>query len=119
MFLLLSVVYIIAGNWQYASGVGADPREDRYFNVVKQSTVYDPDCEFIKTWCPELRGLPHEYIHNPLTITEDIRTSYGLENREVLPDPIVVLKHSEYKLPGKSSKQLKKAQSHGGVPGLR
>jgi len=24
------------GNWQYSAGVGSDPREDRYFNVVKQ-----------------------------------------------------------------------------------
>eukprot|EP00741_Cyanophora_paradoxa_P017607 tig00021012_g17007.t1 len=24
------------GNWQYVAGVGNDPREDRYFNVVKQ-----------------------------------------------------------------------------------
>jgi deoxyribodipyrimidine photo-lyase len=28
------------GNWQYASGVGPDPREDRYFNVIKQATIY-------------------------------------------------------------------------------
>lgn len=23
------------GNWTYAAGVGSDPREDRYFNVIK------------------------------------------------------------------------------------
>lgn len=24
------------GNWTYGSGVGNDPREDRYFNILKQ-----------------------------------------------------------------------------------
>ena len=24
------------GNWQYSAGVGSDPREDRYFNIIKQ-----------------------------------------------------------------------------------
>ena len=30
------------GNWTYVAGVGADPREDRYFYVVKQSKVCVP-----------------------------------------------------------------------------
>jgi deoxyribodipyrimidine photo-lyase len=24
------------GNWQYCAGVGSDPRDDRYFNIIKQ-----------------------------------------------------------------------------------
>lgn len=28
------------GNWLYVAGVGTDPREDRYFNVIKQATMY-------------------------------------------------------------------------------
>merc|ERR1711994_1166024 len=38
------------GNWNYAAGVGNDPREDRKFNVIKQSLDYDPDGDFIKIW---------------------------------------------------------------------
>ena len=43
-----------------ASGVGPDPREDRYFNVIKQATFYDPDCDFIRLWIPELSVLSNE-----------------------------------------------------------
>mgnify|MGYP003328912778 CR=1 FL=1 len=43
------------GNWNYAAGIGADPREDRYFNVYKQCLTYDPTCEFILFWIPELK----------------------------------------------------------------
>lgn len=28
------------GNWLYVAGVGTDPREDRYFNIVKQASMY-------------------------------------------------------------------------------
>jgi deoxyribodipyrimidine photo-lyase len=46
------------GNWTYAAGVGSDPREDRYFNVQKQTASYDPQHKFISLWCPELASLP-------------------------------------------------------------
>jgi deoxyribodipyrimidine photo-lyase len=42
------------GNWLYVAGVGTDPREDRYFNVIKQATMYDPKQEYVKHWLPEL-----------------------------------------------------------------
>lgn len=44
------------GNWQYVSGVGTDPREHRKFNMIKQAHDYDPNGEYIRTWCPELAG---------------------------------------------------------------
>lgn len=43
------------GNWQYVAGVGADPREDRYFNLAKQANNYDADGTFRKFWCPSKR----------------------------------------------------------------
>lgn len=43
------------GNWTYAAGVGSDPREDRYFNVPKQTRTYDPSFEFIYLWVEESR----------------------------------------------------------------
>lgn len=30
------------GNWRYIAGIGRDPRQDRYFNVLKQASHYDP-----------------------------------------------------------------------------
>ena len=43
------------GNWNYSAGVGSDPSENRYFNVYKQCLTYDPTCEFILFWIPELK----------------------------------------------------------------
>ncbi|MDO6706927.1 DASH family cryptochrome [Photobacterium sp. 1_MG-2023] len=38
------------GNWQYLAGVGADPRGWRYFDLQKQTDMYDPHREFIQRW---------------------------------------------------------------------
>lgn len=46
------------GNWNYAAGVGTDPRGYRFFHPVKQSEKYDPDGEYVRAWLPELRGAP-------------------------------------------------------------
>ncbi|RZM29137.1 MAG: DASH family cryptochrome [Pedobacter sp.] len=37
-------------NWAYIAGVGNDPRNNRYFNISKQSLTYDPDGTFQKLW---------------------------------------------------------------------
>ena len=46
------------GNWNYVAGVGSDPREDRYFNILTQAKNYDPNGDFVKLWCPELAETP-------------------------------------------------------------
>lgn len=66
------------GNWQYAAGVGTDPR-DRVFNVVKQAHDYDPEGAFVRRWVPELSALTGGRIHTPWR--EPISPDY--------PDPIV------------------------------
>jgi len=48
------------GNWTYAGGVGCDPREDRYFSIGKQASVYDPEGTFMRRWCPELKDVPFQ-----------------------------------------------------------
>jgi deoxyribodipyrimidine photo-lyase len=37
-------------NWNYIAGIGTDPREDRYFNIRKQSDMYDPDGKYVQLW---------------------------------------------------------------------
>lgn len=49
------------GNWLYISGFGNDPRSSRYFNMIKQAKDYDPGCEYVLSWCPELK----ECVKNP------------------------------------------------------
>jgi len=46
------------GNWRYIAGVGRDPRQDRYFNVLKQAGHYDPQGLYVAYWLPELEALP-------------------------------------------------------------
>jgi deoxyribodipyrimidine photo-lyase len=38
------------GNWTYIAGVGNDPRENRYFSIPKQASMYDPKGEYVRFW---------------------------------------------------------------------
>lgn len=38
------------GNWQYIAGVGKDPRGGRQFNIEEQTSLHDPEGEFIHKW---------------------------------------------------------------------
>ncbi len=38
------------GNWAYIAGVGNDPRENRFFNIEKQATVYDKNKAYRNLW---------------------------------------------------------------------
>lgn len=47
------------GNWQWISGGGADSQPYfRVFNPWSQAEEYDPKCEYIKKWVPELKDVP-------------------------------------------------------------
>lgn len=46
--------------------MGTDPR-DRSFNMLKQSMDYDPSGEYLRTWLPELAGVPDAHVHHPWT----------------------------------------------------
>lgn len=53
------------GNWNYVAGVGSDPRENRYFNILTQARRYDPEGNFIRYWLPELKELSESSIFAP------------------------------------------------------
>lgn len=53
------------GNWQWAASTGCDAQPYfRIFNPWAQGKKFDPDCEYIKKWIPELRSLSPQVIHN-------------------------------------------------------
>lgn len=62
-------VYSNWGNWNYNAGVGGDPRQDRFFNIILQAKKYDPQASFIKLWAPELADLQPEDIHDWHTLS--------------------------------------------------
>ena len=55
------------GNWTYAAGVGSDPREDRYFNIAKQTKNYDPEHKYIRHWVEEMKTATKGQLMNQLT----------------------------------------------------
>lgn len=65
------------GNWNYVAGVGSDPREDRYFNILTQARNYDPKGDFVRLWLPELAQVPVEKIHRPDLLTATERSELG------------------------------------------
>ena len=49
--------------WQWSTGNGADPQPYfRIFNPWTQAIKYDPDCEYIKHWLPELKDVDNKDI---------------------------------------------------------
>jgi deoxyribodipyrimidine photo-lyase len=53
------------GNWQWTAGSGADSQPYfRIFNPWEQGKNYDPNCEYIKKWIPELKDVPNKDILN-------------------------------------------------------
>ena len=64
------------GNWNYLAGVGSDPREDRYFNILSQAKKYDPKGDYVKHWLPELSELPCQKIHRPDVLSDEDQDSF-------------------------------------------
>ncbi len=77
------------GNWNYVAKVGADPREDRYFNILSQAGRYDPDGEFVRHWLPELANVPKDRIHRPDLLTSEEQREYGVRLGVDYPNAMV------------------------------
>ena len=73
-------VYSNYGNWAYVAGVGADPRPDRYFNILRQAERYDEHGEFVKHWLPELADVPGRLVHKVFDLTHRERATYGVSD---------------------------------------
>lgn len=77
------------GNWNYVSGVGCDPRENRYFNILAQAKRYDGHGDFVRHWIPEISKLPNEYVHQPYLMSEETQQEYDILLPRDYPNPIV------------------------------
>jgi len=66
------------GNWAYVAGVGNDPRDDRYFDVLWQARQYDREGAFVKHWIPQLAELTSHEIHTPWLMSKDSIKQHGL-----------------------------------------
>jgi len=77
------------GNWLYGAGVGNDPRDNRYFNILKQASNYDSKGEYVKHWLPELSDVPAEQIHSVGLLNNEQQKRFGVRLGVDYPNPIV------------------------------
>jgi len=96
-------------NWNYVAGVGSDPREDRYFNILSQAQRYDGEGEYVKLWCSELADLPCELVHHPDTLTDRQQSDHGVRLGVNYPVPLVPSERWRRKQGGGKGKRKKKA----------
>lgn len=75
------------GGWQWCASTGTDAAPYfRIFNPVLQGKRFDPQGEFIKKYCPELRDFNEKEIHEPFKFNPD------LAKKNNYPTPILDLK---------------------------
>ena len=77
------------GNWNYIAGVGNDPREDRYFNIMSQAKRYDPQGDYVRHWIPELSEIHGKKIHYPEKVQEEHLVKAGVSLGRDYPKPMV------------------------------
>ena len=77
------------GNWLYVAGIGNDPRENRYFNILKQAHNYDPKGEYVKFWLPVLAYVPAEKVHSVALLTAEEQRKYQVSIGVDYPKAIV------------------------------
>eukprot|EP00092_Neocalanus_flemingeri_P018235 GFUD01019735.1.p1 GENE.GFUD01019735.1~~GFUD01019735.1.p1 ORF type:complete len:558 (+),score=144.72 GFUD01019735.1:51-1724(+) len=93
------------GNWNYAAGIGNDPRENRKFNMIKQGMDYDGEGEFVRLWVEELRGIKGSKAHVPWTLTDGELEKAGVELGTTYPKPLVLAPEWSRHAGGKQNSQ--------------
>ena len=77
------------GNWNYIAGVGADTREDRYFNIISQAKRYDPKGEYVKYWIPEIKDVPENIVHTLDRLSEEELNGYNITLGKNYPEALL------------------------------
>jgi len=79
-----------AFSWQWVAGSGPDPAPfHRIFNPVTQGEKFDPDGAYIRSFVPELTGLPPAFIHRPWDAPPGVLHAAGIRLGETYPEPVV------------------------------
>lgn len=76
--------------WQWTAGCGADAAPYfRIFNPASQGRKFDPQGDYVRRWCPELRNTSAEWIHQPEQAPPEALRAAGVELGRNYPQPIV------------------------------
>lgn len=79
------------GNWMYVGGVGNDPRENRYFNILRQGKNYDKSGDYVRLWIPELADIKGFDIHQPWELSTAQLKQIGIQMGNTYPQNMVDL----------------------------
>ncbi|MEB3228723.1 MAG: DASH family cryptochrome [Synechocystis sp.] len=85
------------GNWNYIAGTGNDPRNARYFNILKQAKQYDPQGAYVRHWLPELAPLPTANVHQPWSLTPQEQQRLNVRLGQDYPRPCIELKYPTHR----------------------
>ncbi len=78
------------GGWQWTAGTGTDAAPYfRVFHPVLQGRRHDPHGLYVRTWMPELRAVPTEYVHTPWQMPTELQRHVGCIIGRDYPAPIV------------------------------
>jgi deoxyribodipyrimidine photo-lyase len=79
-----------AFSWQWIAGSGPDSAPfHRIFNPVSQGEKFDPAGQYVRSFVPEIAGLPDAVIHQPWEASSEILSSAGIKLGKTYPRPIV------------------------------
>lgn len=84
------------GNWAYVAGVGNDPLENRYFNILSQAKKYDAKGEYVRNWIPELKEIEGFNIHKVSLMNEKELEKLNSDVPEIYLKPVVDMRKWEY-----------------------
>ncbi|MGA1342186.1 MAG: cryptochrome/photolyase family protein [Hyphomonas sp.] len=77
-------------SWQWTAGSGADAAPYfRVFNPITQGSKFDETGGYVRTWCPELAGLPDKYLHAPFEAPAPVLQAAKVVLGKTYPGPIV------------------------------
>lgn len=76
------------GNWMYVGGVGNDPRENRYFNILRQAKNYDKSGDYVRIWIPELNAIRGFDVHQPWELSTAELRSLKIQLGHTYPRPL-------------------------------
>jgi deoxyribodipyrimidine photo-lyase len=76
------------GNWMYVGGVGNDPRENRYFNILRQAKNYDRNGDYVRLMIPELQAIKGFDIHQPWDLSTSQLRNLKIQLGHTYPQPL-------------------------------
>ncbi len=76
--------------WQWIGGCGADASPYfRIFNPIIQGEKFDPNGDYVRKYCPELKDVPNKYLHKPWEMPELELAATGVTLGKTYPYPII------------------------------